>query len=105
VIRILLVDDHTLLRETLAEVLDDEPDLDVVAQAGDGDEAIAMAERVRPDIVLLDVQMPGAPATTVVEQIRTRAPDAQIIVLTCTSPPHCCRSSSAWASPATCTRA
>jgi DNA-binding NarL/FixJ family response regulator len=78
----MVVDDHTLLRETLAAVLDDEPDLTVVAQAGDGDEAIATAERVRPDVVLLDVQMPGTPATEVVERLAARVPDAKIIVLT-----------------------
>jgi len=78
----MVVDDHTLLRETLAAVLDDEPDLTVVAQAGDGDEAIALAARARPDVVLLDVQMPGTPATTVVEQITKRLPTVKIIILT-----------------------
>ncbi|MER7370416.1 response regulator transcription factor [Nonomuraea wenchangensis] len=59
-ISVLLADDQALVRASLRVILEDQPDIRVVAEAGDGDEAIALARRLRPDVCLVDVQMPGA---------------------------------------------
>ena len=57
-VRVLLVDDQPLLRRSLAMIIDSAPDLTVVGQAGDGADALAVARRTRPDVVLMDVRMP-----------------------------------------------
>ena len=58
-IRCLIVDDHTLFREGLKRVLESEPDLQVVGEARDGSEAIEQAQAVKPDVILMDIGMPG----------------------------------------------
>jgi DNA-binding NarL/FixJ family response regulator len=80
--RVLLVDDHALLRTGVANIINQEPDLQVVAEAGDGAEAIAAWERHRPDVTLLDLRMPVMEGVEVVRQIRARDPQALVIVLT-----------------------
>jgi two-component system NarL family response regulator len=80
--RVLLVDDHALLRTGVANIINQEPDLQVVAEAGDGAEAIAAWERHRPDVTLLDLRMPVMEGVEVVRQIRGRDPQALVIVLT-----------------------
>ena len=80
--RVLLVDDHALLRTGVANIINQEPDLQVVAEAGDGAEAIAAWERHRPDVTLLDLRMPVMEGVEVVRQIRARDPHALVIVLT-----------------------
>ncbi|QMU73264.1 response regulator transcription factor [Streptacidiphilus sp. P02-A3a] len=81
-IRILAADDHGLLRAALCELLCREPDLTVVAQAADGAAAVALAAEHRPDVVLLDVEMPGPGPVATVERLRQVSPLARIIVLT-----------------------
>jgi two-component system NarL family response regulator len=76
------VDDHALLRTGVANIINQEPDLQVVAEAGDGAEAIAAWERHRPDVTLLDLRMPVMEGVEVVRQIRARDPHALVIVLT-----------------------
>jgi len=78
-IRILIADDHALLREALRAVLNLEEDLEVVGEAESGPQAVAVAEQVRPDVVLLDIDMPGAPASTV-RQLLNR-PDPPCVVM------------------------
>ncbi|MEW6392382.1 MAG: response regulator transcription factor [Pseudomonadota bacterium] len=81
-VSILIVDDHPLLREGVAAVLEAEPDIRVVGEAADGLDAIAQFERLRPDLVLMDLQMPGVDGVEAISAIRAIAPDARIIVLT-----------------------
>jgi DNA-binding NarL/FixJ family response regulator len=81
-IRIVLVDDQTLMRQGIQTLLELEPDLEIVGVAGNGREAIAAVERARPDVVLMDVRMPeldGVAATRVLTQ---RFPDIGVIILT-----------------------
>ena len=81
-ISVLIVDDHPLLREGVAAVLEGEPDITVVGEAKDGAEAVERFSRLRPEIVLMDLQMPGLDGVDAIGLIRRQAPDARIIVLT-----------------------
>lgn len=80
--RILIVDDHTMLRESLAGALQAEGDIEIVGQAADGVEALELAERVHPDIVVTDLSMPRLGGLEVVRRLRERLPEVQILVLT-----------------------
>jgi DNA-binding NarL/FixJ family response regulator len=80
-IRILTVDDHPLLREGIAALVKAEPDMKIVAEASDGEEAIQQFRRHRPDITLMDIQMPNVNGTEAIIRIRNDFPDARIIVL------------------------
>lgn len=79
---VLIVDDHPLLREGVAAVLEAETDITVVGEARDGAEAVALFGRLRPDIVLMDLQMPAMDGVDAIAAIRAQAPEARIIVLT-----------------------
>ncbi|MCK8676273.1 response regulator [Streptomyces lichenis] len=81
-IRVLAVDDHRLLREALCELLELYQGLTVVAQADDGPSGVRMAGLHRPDVVLLDVEMPGPGPLANLRAIRLAAPEARVIVLT-----------------------
>ena len=81
-IRILLVDDHRIVREGLASMLSTQPDLQVVGEAATGDQAIAQIKRLQPEIVLLDLEMPGLDGVSVLEQARQEFPAVRVIVLT-----------------------
>jgi DNA-binding NarL/FixJ family response regulator len=81
-IRLLLVDDQEMFREGLAALLSLEDDLEVVGQAGDGQRAIALAEELQPDIVLMDVQMPICDGVVATREIHQRFPWIRILVLT-----------------------
>src|SRR6187200_1192965 len=79
---VLVVDDHALLRTGVANIINHEPDLVVVAEASNGAEAVAAFERHRPDVTLLDLRMPVMEGVEAVRQIRERDPHAKVIVLT-----------------------
>src|SRR5271165_742236 len=81
-IRILTADDHALLRQGIAALVELEPDLELVAQAATGREAIEQFRRHRPDITLMDLQMPDISGIESIIAIRGEFPDARIIVLT-----------------------
>ncbi len=81
-IRILLADDHAVLRQGIAQVLESQPDMEVVAQAKNGVEALALAEKFRPDIALVDINMPEMDGVETTRRIKTRIPTTQIIILT-----------------------
>jgi DNA-binding NarL/FixJ family response regulator len=79
---VLVVDDHALLRTGVANIISQEPDLYVIAEAANGREAIDAYERYRPDVALLDLRMPVMEGVEAVRQIRERDPNARVIVLT-----------------------
>jgi DNA-binding NarL/FixJ family response regulator len=80
-ISVVLVDDHVMVRDWLCEILDAQCDLVVVGEAGDSEAAVAAVERHRPDVVLLDVQIPGDDVTVTVRRIQDVAPSTAIIIL------------------------
>ena len=80
--RILCVDDHAVVREGLTAIIGTQPDMSVVAEAGDGKEAFEKYVELEPDIVLMDLSMPGTNGVEATRRIRQDYPAAQIIVLT-----------------------
>jgi two-component system NarL family response regulator len=79
---VLVVDDHALVRTGVANIISHEPDLQVIAEAANGAEAVAAFERYRPDVTLLDLRMPVMEGVEAVRQIRLLEPNAKVIVLT-----------------------
>src|SRR5688500_1539757 len=80
-LRILLADDHTVVRQGLRKVLEDRPEWEVVAEAGDGREAVRQAEALKPDIAILDVAMPLLNGIETTRQITRRVPTTRVLVL------------------------
>src|SRR5688500_5481019 len=80
-IRILLADDHTVVRQGLRKVLEERPDWEVVAEAGDGREAVRLAEQHKPDVAILDVAMPLLNGIEATRQIAKRLPNTRVLVL------------------------
>ena len=80
--RILIADDHAVVREGLAAILNRQSDMQVVAQAADGIEALTAWRQLRPDLCLLDLRMPRLDAVAAIEQIRQDDPTARIVILT-----------------------
>jgi two-component system response regulator DesR len=81
-IRLLLADDQALVRGALAALLNLEADLEVVAEVGRGDEVVEAARRVRPDVALLDVEMPGLDGIAATEAVRAALPGCKVLVVT-----------------------
>ncbi len=81
-IRILIVDDQALVRQGLASLLSLETDFQIVGEAGNGDQAVSMAESLEPDIVLMDIRMPGRDGVAATRIIREKLPETKILVLT-----------------------
>ena len=81
-IKIVIADDHPIVRQGLATVLSQEEDLEVVGQAGNGLEAVAQARKLHPDIILMDLQMPEMDGVEAIQQIKMEASDIGIIILT-----------------------
>src|SRR5918996_1027055 len=81
-LRILLADDHETVREGLRMILNAQPDMQVVATAGDGREAIAQAERMTPDVVIMDISMPGLNGLAATVQLTEKCPAAKVLTLT-----------------------
>jgi DNA-binding NarL/FixJ family response regulator len=81
-IRLLAVDDHAMLREGIAAIVSSEPDITIVGEATNGQEAVEQYRRLRPDIMLIDLQMPVMSGLDAIAAIREEHPSARIIVLT-----------------------
>jgi two-component system, NarL family, response regulator NreC len=80
-ISILLADDHEIFRQGLHLLLSKQPDFQVVGQAADGLEAVKLAEQLHPDVMIVDLMMPGLSGADVITQIKQRLPDCRVIVL------------------------
>ncbi len=81
-IRVMLCDDHTILREGIRLLLNSQPDIEVVAEAVDGREAVEKARAVKPDVILMDIAMPFLNGLEATKQIRRDNPNARVLVLT-----------------------
>jgi DNA-binding NarL/FixJ family response regulator len=81
-IRLLIVDDHMVVRAGLRDILSSQPDFEVIAEATNGVEAVALADRLNPDVILTDLAMPQMDGTTAIGKIKAKHQDIQILVLT-----------------------
>lgn len=82
IIRVLIADDHELVRYALRTMLDAEADIEVIGEAANGDEAIASCLELKPDVLVLDMRMPGDGGVEVCRKIRQECPDTTVLVLT-----------------------
>jgi two-component system, NarL family, response regulator NreC len=80
-IRVLLVDDHTLFRQGVRTLLTMEPDMEIAGEAGSASEAVSLAAQLRPDIVLMDIGMPGMSSFEATRQIRKQRPETRVVFL------------------------
>jgi DNA-binding NarL/FixJ family response regulator len=80
-IRIILVDDQKLIRECLKVLLEQEPDLEVIGTAGNGKDGIKLAQELRPDVALIDIEMPGIDGLSTTQIISQQLNDIKIIIL------------------------
>ena len=81
-IRIVLADDHMVLRSGLRKLLNEQPDIEVIGEANDGNEAVARTAELTPDVLLLDLSMPGLGGVDVIRNIKASMPNVTILVLT-----------------------
>lgn len=81
-IKVLLVDDHALFREGLAMIISSQPDMEVIGEASDGLEAMVKAVELLPDLILMDIQMPGMSGIEAAQKIKHEVPEATIVMLT-----------------------
>lgn len=81
-IRVVIADDHPLVRAGLRQVLSDEPAIEVVGEAADGDETVAVLRATEPDVVLLDITMPGAPFPGLLRLLRSAFPRIEVLIVT-----------------------
>lgn len=81
-IKVMIVDDHAIVREGIAEVLEQAGDFEVVGQAGDGEEAVNMVHKLRPDVVIMDILMPVKDGIAACRDIAAALPDTRVLMLT-----------------------
>lgn len=81
-IKVLLADDHKIVREGLRRIIEESGEMEVVAEAADGNEAIAQTLETRPDVAVVDISMPGMDGLEVVAQLKTQAPGMPVLILT-----------------------
>lgn len=87
-IRVAIVDDHTLVRDALADLISAEPDFEVVADAGDAEAAVRAIAEARPDVLLLDIVLPDANGLDLIDRIRERSPATRVLILSMHSEPE-----------------
>jgi DNA-binding NarL/FixJ family response regulator len=90
-IDVMVVDDHLLVRRGFRRMLEDDPGISVVAEAGDGQEAVDLALRLRPDVVVMDFALPSMNGATAARKILASAPEMAILILSMHSEPACVR--------------
>ena len=81
-IRVLIADDHEVVRDGLKLILETEEDFEVVGEAGDGAKAVQLAEELQPDVILMDLRMPGMDGLQAIEKIHSRFPEIAVVILT-----------------------
>lgn len=81
-VRVLLADDHPVVREGLCAMLESDPGIEIVGQAGSGEEAVALADRLAPDVVLLDLRMGGMDGVAATGQVLRRSPRSRVVIVT-----------------------
>src|SRR5467141_5400283 len=81
-VRVLIADDHALVRSGLRSILETEPEIEVVGEAGDGHEALAIAQELLPDVILMDIKMGDWDGVTATRRVRNSVPSSRVIVLT-----------------------
>src|SRR5512147_3035049 len=81
-IRVLLADDHHIVRQGIRQLLESAKDIEVIAQAGDGEEAQSLIQRLKPDVAVLDIQMPKASGIEVTRWLRAHLPEVGVLILT-----------------------
>jgi DNA-binding NarL/FixJ family response regulator len=80
-IRVLVADDHTIVRTGIRHVLEDESGFELVGEAANSSEALALAERLRPDVIVVDISMPGESGLQLATKLRTTLPEARVLIL------------------------
>jgi two-component system NarL family response regulator len=81
-VRVILADDHPVVRDGLAAIVNQQPDMEVVAEAEDGEAAVALYEQHRPDVMVLDLRMPRRDGVAVVQEVLERHPKARLLIMT-----------------------
>jgi len=81
-IKILIADDHLLIRQGLRLILETEPDLELIGEAADGKEALNLCKKLKPDVVLMDLRMPNMDGLTAIEELRVEQPEIAVVILT-----------------------
>ncbi|NJC95450.1 MAG: DNA-binding response regulator [Anaerolineales bacterium] len=81
-IKLLIADDHLIIRQGLRLILETETDFELVGEASDGNEALSLCKKLKPDVVLMDLRMPNMDGLTAIEKLRAEQPDVAVVILT-----------------------